>query len=372
MNFIEESDDESSKSDDEKTQDTLKAILTDNIDDWKWPCFEEYFDQLNCSMQRKVMIESINICPFVVIYPRKGNSYVELSSQLLINVLRKILPKFNKSVENNECIKPTVAARDLFHALEKLKDTLETLTDMDGNVYLKRLIQFVEKEFKQTITNRKKMITNKMVSYKMLWVFYTENLEIWYRCAISGQQIGGIITSTKQTKFGFRIYIDAINYDSVGFKHCQLERDIDMFEGEVSFSDLPVVPIELSTAQDFLKESIIANGKQFFNLASGHHFMSYEGPLLRERNMRIEKFKADGRVMIDLQSFATMNPGYNMGYSQPPNKCDVKMLKEKNIYIKANDINKDSNYFLAPALVYGFSFTVKEWGLFEVSKFSDI
>ncbi|CAG8667864.1 10953_t:CDS:2, partial [Scutellospora calospora] len=250
-----------------------------------------------------------------------------------------------------------------------------SLTDVEGKVYLKRLIRFIEKEYKQTIKNRERMVTSKAVSYEMLWVFYTENLDIWYRCAMSGQQVGGIITSTQQfehPQYCFRVYIDVIEYDGVGFKHCKLERDIDKFDGEVSFSDLPVVPFEHSTAQDFLKESIIANGKQFFELSSGHHFMSYEGPLVRERNLRIEKFKADGRVMIDLQSFATMNPDYNMGNSKPPNKCDVKMLKEKNTYIKTNELHKDSNYFLASALVYGFSFSVKEWGLFEVSKFSDI
>ncbi|CAG8717790.1 12139_t:CDS:2, partial [Racocetra fulgida] len=155
-------------------------------------------------------------------------------------------------------------------------------------------------------------------------------------------------------------------------QHCQIVREIDRFNGEVSFSDLPVVPIELSTAQDFLKENIIANGKQFFNFASGHHFMSYEGPLLRERCMWVEKVRADGRIMIDLQSFATMNPEYSMGNAKPPNKCDIKMLNEKNTYIKLNELHQDSNYFLAPAVVYGFSFTIKEWGLFEISKVSDI
>ncbi|CAG8833548.1 22318_t:CDS:2, partial [Cetraspora pellucida] len=138
------------------------------------------------------------------------------------------------------------------------------------------------------------------------------------------------------------------------------------------FSDLPVVPIKLSTAEEFLKENIITNGKQFFKLTQGNNYMNYEGPLLRVRNMRIEKIRADGRVMIDIQSFSTMNPDYPMDDDKPPNKCDIKMFNEKDTYLKTDELVKDDNYFLAPAVVYGFSFTVKEWGLFEISKFSDI
>ncbi|CAG8780447.1 7817_t:CDS:2 [Dentiscutata erythropus] len=329
--------------------DAFKVILNDR-EDWKWPCFDEY--RSRNGLERRVRIESINIDPFVVVYPRDGYPYVELSSQKLIKILRDILPS-NKILVNND-------------------NQNESVTDLESNIHLKRLIRFLEHEYKKTIKNREKMITNKIVSYDMLWVFYTENLDVWYRCNISGQQVGGVIVSAQDNGISFLIKIKVIEYDGVGYKFCHINREIDYFKGEVSFSDLPVVPSELSTAQDFLKENIIANGKQFFRLASGHHLMNYEGPLLRERYMRIEKVKSDGRVMIDLQSFATMNPEYQMGFAKPPNKCDVKMLKEKNTYIQTNDLHKDSNYFLAPAVVYGFGFSVKEWGLFEVSKFSDV
>ncbi|CAG8618723.1 1810_t:CDS:1, partial [Scutellospora calospora] len=114
--FIEKSD--------EKTQDTFKTIVVDDKEDWKWPCFEEFYNEWTDKMERKVMIESINIDPFVVIYPRDGNPYVELSSQFLIKILRNVLPKFNKKLEDNDNDKPTINARDLFHALEKLRDAV--------------------------------------------------------------------------------------------------------------------------------------------------------------------------------------------------------------------------------------------------------
>ncbi|CAG8607537.1 5732_t:CDS:2 [Racocetra fulgida] len=352
----------------EKTEDSSMSTLVVDKDDWKWPCFDEWYDEHYDKMERRVKVESINIIPFVVIYPRNGKPYVEVSSPKLMKILRDILPNKNTFDEvDDDNPKVSVKAQELFHVMEKLKDTIQNTTDLENVVNLKRLVRFLEQEFKQTIKAREIMIAHKKVSYDMLWVFYTEKLE----------QIGGIISSVEEKvlrtgKKIFKIYINMIKYDGVGFKRCQIERIIEYFNGDVSFSDLPVVPIKLSTAEEFLKESIIENGKHFFKLTQGNNYMNYEGPLLRVRNMYIEKIRADGRVMIDIQSFSTMNPDYPMGNDKPPNKCDIKMSKEKDSYLKTDDLDKDESYFLAPAVVYGFSFTIKEWGLFEVSKFSDI
>ncbi|CAG8702911.1 14001_t:CDS:2 [Funneliformis caledonium] len=67
-----------------------------------------------------------------------------------------------------------------------------------------------------------------------------------------------------------------------------------------------------------------------------------------------------------------MNPNYQMGNALPPNKCDIELLGEKGVYLNEGEIHQKANYQLAPALVYGFSFALKEWGQFEVLKFSEI
>ncbi|CAG8489803.1 5040_t:CDS:2 [Racocetra fulgida] len=332
----------------EKAEDSTMSALVVDKDDWKWPCFDEWYDNYYGKMERRIKVESISIIPFVVIYPRNDKPYVEVSSPQLIEILRDILPNKKPFDEIDDDDKPKVAikAQDLFLVLEKLKDAiifnqfnqiLDIMTDLESTVHLKRLVRFLEQEFKQTIKAREVMIAHKKVS----------------RCALSGQQVGGIISSVDEVvtcagKF-FKINIKVIKYDGVGFKRCQIERIIEYFNGDVSFSDLPVVPIKLSTAEEFLKENIIANGKQFFKLTQGNNYMNYEGPLLRVRNMYIEKIRADGRVMIDIQSFSAMNPDYPMDDDKPPNKCDIKMFKEKDTYLKTDDLDKD-----------------------EISKFSDI
>ncbi|CAG8808924.1 31207_t:CDS:2, partial [Racocetra persica] len=136
----------------EKTEDSSMSTLVVDKDDWKWPCFDEWYDEHYDKMERRVKVESINIIPFVVIYPRNGKPYVEVSSPKLMKILRDILPN---------------------------KNTFDEVDDDNPKsiVNLKRLVRFLEQEFKQTIKAREVMIAHKKVSYDMLWVFYTEKLE---------------------------------------------------------------------------------------------------------------------------------------------------------------------------------------------------
>ncbi|CAG8820183.1 17290_t:CDS:1, partial [Racocetra persica] len=76
----------------EKTEDSSMSTLVVDKDDWKWPCFDEWYDEYYGKMERRVKVESINIIPFVVVYPRNDKPYVEVSSPQLMKILRDILP----------------------------------------------------------------------------------------------------------------------------------------------------------------------------------------------------------------------------------------------------------------------------------------
>lgn len=99
------------------------------------------------------------------------------------------------------------------------------------------------------------------------------------------------------------------------------------------------------------------------------------------------KENAAGRVMIDVANFAKMNPGYRMGNARPAvgtfrtpadfSKGPRKSRFEENERILdfASPISEtisDENLIFAPAIVYGFSFALKQWGSFAVRGFSEI
>ncbi|CAG8528068.1 1381_t:CDS:2 [Racocetra fulgida] len=153
--------------------------------------------------------------------------------------------------------------------------------------------------------------------------------------------------------------------------------DNEYFDGEVDFSYLPVVLREYDDNDNqMLKDEISRQGQMFVEISRRQNcFMNYNGSLLRWKEvngcMKVEKTMANGRVIIDLQSFATMNPGYGMGNARPPNRCDIELLTRKGDYIKLDQIDEDF-YLLTPAVVYGFSFALKEWGQLEVLGLSRI
>ncbi|CAG8676600.1 41470_t:CDS:2 [Gigaspora margarita] len=99
--------------------------------------------------------------------------------------------------------------------------------------------------------------------------------------------------------------------------------------------------------------------------------MNYEGLLYPEK-IEEEKIRVNGRVMIDLKTFATMNPKYDMGDAKLPDKSQIELNHRNRIYLKHNELFNENNYFLATGFVYGFSFALKKWGKFEVSKLTPI
>ncbi|CAG8541372.1 6132_t:CDS:2 [Cetraspora pellucida] len=309
---------------------------------WKWSCFDEWPGKYGV-VERHAKVDSIQskAVPFTVVYPRNDKTYIELNSEKLIRILRDLLPDNRNMLKD----KPKVNALNLYHIMDELSDIAESHSDPKTKCHLSHLIRFLEEEHKEL-----KKIHNSIIS-----------------SATEKEDDNG--------KY-FEITIMMVDCDGSGFRRCKISRKIRDFDEHRSFSDLPVVPFRFSNACDLLKETIIKHGSRFFELALGNRFMQYEGTLMRMRVingcMQVEKLKSDGRVMIDLQSFATMNPSYEMGNARPPNKCDFELFCEKGIYLNKDEIRHENNHFLAPAVVYGFSFALKEWGQFEISKFSDI
>ncbi|CAG8724418.1 26398_t:CDS:2 [Dentiscutata erythropus] len=335
---------------------------------WKWPCFEEWFSREKHRMERKEKDKVVKqSAPFQVVYSVERDSiprtFVELSFQPLIMILQKIIPG-NSAIFDKE---PQINAQVLYHVMEKLRTEnaeLEKASNLtDEKKYMNSLIKFLEQEYEQTNILRARMINNNVVSFDMLW---------WLCGTISSTSV--TFDLFKQQKV-FLINIKVIDYDGIGFKRCNIYRKIGYFEGEVNFSSLPVMPSQFCKVRNRLTEIITENGKKFFELASGRHFKNYNGSLLRWKKvgncMEVEKMNSDGRVMIDLQSFAVMNPDYPMENALPPNKCDIELLANNRVYLEKEKINQ-VDYLHAPALVYGFSFALKEWGQFEVSKFTDV
>ncbi|KAF0470661.1 P-loop containing nucleoside triphosphate hydrolase protein [Gigaspora margarita] len=334
--------------------------------------FEENYKSFEEIYENHKMFRRETNSKFHVVYSKQGDfpqTYVELIFKPLIVILRKILPN------NSELLNPVpkVDVRDLFHVMDELRNTAtKNVENSINKKSLNTLIKFLEQEFDKIYKAREIMLRDGKVSFSMLWVFYIPNSEVFYQCDKSGVKLGGIISSvTYNGSQYFIIYINVINYDGIGFKHCTIIRTINYFRGEKSFTEFTELSVILSSFINIsnFKRDVIESGKRFFSCYSGtNKYMNYEGLLY----LGEEKIRVNGRVMIDLKTFATMNPKHDMGNDRLPDKNQIELNHKNGIYLKRNELFNENNYFLATGFVYGFSFALKKWGKFEVSKLTPI
>lgn len=268
----------------------------------------------------------------------------------------------------------------------------------EGKVHLKHLLRFMEKEYRDVPIRVQRMREEKRVAWDVLWAFLPRGSTVVYSCDHSRELLHAVVSANYyEFVMGqgwlFLLELDIWEFDGVSYKKCEIRRQIRKYEGERSFVSLPVSPMEMYDhlgTPDMLEQRFLDNGKRYLDLTmrSSHRFMHYTGPLFQQRLVgncfQLFKENADGRVMIDQTSFAKMNPDYPMGNAQPPTGSKFWVCRDDDNFMfeAPAELSTDSsmdesevpekNLIFAPGIVYGFSFTLKQWGAFAINGFRDI
>jgi DNA polymerase III delta prime subunit len=247
-----------------------------------------------------------------------------------------------------------------------------------AKIHVGHLLRFLEKEYKDTRNRYERMKQDGTASWAMLWAFLPPGEKVYYHCQFSGQELCGIVRLRhySQSPCGkvLRVELNVMDYDGKSYRACNVSRQILEFQEERSFNSLSVCPLRFAKQREQMEAAFLANGKRFYELSvKPNSFVHFKGPLIRlefipgTKSQHLVKHKADGRVMIDLRSFARMNPGYDMGNATPPTAYDLVCGLQD-----SDNLPDDESLQLAPALVYGFAFSTKHWGCFPVTGFSKI
>jgi hypothetical protein len=374
-------------------------------EDWEWPIFDEWFSPETHSKQRKRRIAEVEENQdnqenaFEVAYLKQEGDWpdemtVTLFSPHLVEVMSKCLPKMRAlhlvEIEMGEFFarerladtaNPRISGNQLFLAMDTIRnykiEQSETSVAAIAKLHLRHLLRFLEKEFKDTQAQYDRMKWECSTSWSMLWAFLPPGEKVYYHCQISGEQCYGIVHGCDYDK-NWRIFsakLEVMDYNGQSYHACTVSCQIPEFEDERSFNSLDVCPMSFVKQRKQMEDTFLANGKRFYELSvkQNNCFMLFEGPLLRyevlpeTRHKQVVKHKADGRVMIDFWSFVKMNPRYHMGNASPPaSSYRMSGLQD------SSKLPDDEKLRLAPAIVYGFSFSIKKWGCFPVIGFSEI
>lgn len=371
-----------SKSSKSKTREVKKKVKDD---DWEWPIYDTWWSDVTYRMVRKLRAKEKgkhSSAPFEVSYEqRKGwpdEVSVTLSSKSLIRVTKECLPKQS---EHLLIEKPLINGKNMFVALNAFQEAYKSIADDEqalGRHHLKHLVRFLEKEYKDTIVHFDRAKRERKVSWGLLWAFLHKGEKVYYKCALTGETLQGIVKychyfSSHQGRH-LRVAFRSSNWNGVKYVKCRGSVTIDEFQSEKSFEAIGMCPMSILEGAEVarLEAMFLRNGRKFYDIVRrGSSYLQYQGPRLRMvlngACWQLKKQKADGRVMADLLSFARMNPDYPLENAGPPTCCGPRSLS-----CEETEAPSDEELMLAPAVVYGFSFANKQWGGFDVNGFSGI
>jgi len=158
-------------------------------------------------------------------------------------------------------------------------------------------------------------------------------------------------SSTYSGKYA-QVEIRILKTNGTKFSYTNHYFRIPYFMGTRKIASLPVKPLD-----DENLDELMRRGKIYKDYAIGQHYLTYKGVLVW-RGWNTWKVKADGRCMIDIKTFAHMNPNSNFT-SMGDKEEDVVDIPDKDLW-------------LTWPTVAGFSFNAKQWGEFVISNLTPV
>ncbi|KAL3691837.1 hypothetical protein R1sor_005488 [Riccia sorocarpa] len=370
--------------------------------EWE-PCIVENVMYMGLSTVRKMEKDEDDIDPddnpFVIIYKKDNEKQLpwpeelrfEVSSQHLVKILKKHLT-FQENVFCNE--RPEVPGRDIFVHIDSLSIEDAGIKEehlSKAQLHLDLLVKHVKKEYKDVSPRLKRMKEEKLVSFDMLWAFLHRGQRVVYKCEYTNASLCAKVSEKVQYKRkGKRcmalVLLKVYYYNGQKYVSFNIAREIVEFGGERVFETLPVCPIGMmSKWEHVLEAEFIQHGRKYYEIViqQSYRYMNYQGAMHRVKSRHRSgpyasgQVNADGRVMIDTHSFFSTNPGFKMFQEDPrtrkfggPSEFDDQS-QDFDSSVAPKELS-DKKLMLAPGVVLGFSFALRQWGIFSVGGFSEV
>jgi len=235
------------------------------------------------------------------------------------------------------------------------------------NNVLEPIVDYLEWEYEEETAVLDAMIANGEVLYDGLW--YLFKLESRFITHEYDEPVGALVTTRDYefNAFGGSFRVNGTHVTSNGRQLSYIAGSyiLGSYSGLRDIKNLRVRPMTEDEHAYLHKRGLI-----FREVALGSHYKQYDGNMFFSSGWATEKFKANGRVMVDPTNFSRFNADYraqffvhatapaNDGYQQ----ANVNEMKEI----------PDKQVFTCVPTISGFSLTVKRWGQMHVKYLADI
>eukprot|EP01125_Pyxidicula_operculata_P013107 TRINITY_DN4339_c2_g1_i1.p1 TRINITY_DN4339_c2_g1~~TRINITY_DN4339_c2_g1_i1.p1 ORF type:complete len:722 (+),score=165.77 TRINITY_DN4339_c2_g1_i1:12-2177(+) len=250
---------------------------------------------------------------------------------------------------------PELEAYQLVVFLNQFKERIESYGSTHPLAYL---VEWLTNEYKGFTKRIDEMLSENLITFGTLWYIFSKGTKVYKFDSASECYVGTEVSSFqyKTTMFNEIFIINGTVIQSNGSKFVSTQKSfiIPQFSGTRKLSDLPIRLMD-----DKVYQELQERGKKFVEYGTGSYFMNYTGNIFRKTWWSITYFKADGRIMVDGQSFRRMNPNYRHE--------DYTGSQVGSATNNILDTISEENYYKTWPTLYGFSFVSKKWGEINVS-----
>lgn len=293
-----------------------------------------------------------------------------VNPQPLRQLLKDVIGNYPSDPIDVDDVQISSPYHSLFHYRKQLEEVgqkrFEDSGDSQSLEQLKLLLGWIRTNFELEIAAHERCLssTSKAVAYDKLWTLFTPGT-IVHAKANNHHRLFRVVNywydDDDDEAPGFNLNTDFVDYDGESFGNRRIDLCIRKYGGTREISANEVQPLEFVEDAAEIRETLLARGKKFAELASGQHFMEYKGIALKRNPQcpgRYLRFDATGRVMIDCRTFHRLDAN------------DVIWVK--NFDKDHGEGLNEEDMLLANAVVRGYSMAAKKFLEFEVEKISPI
>ncbi|CAE6527987.1 unnamed protein product [Rhizoctonia solani] len=232
---------------------------------------------------------------------------------------------------------------------------------------IKLVYEFIMAEFQKVEEKLGKLTADGMISWKLLWAFLRRGQRLETIHSTTGEKLGFIMTgwdydTDRNGKPVFEISGRWLQWTGHRYAEQEITRRISEFAGLKKSADLSVR--HLST-ESF--EELMSRGRTYAKFAGIHH-LNYTSNIIQGDR----KFRAEGRLMVDVASYRRMNPNADHWDYDDPRHFSSRRARENMASSRTTITEDDEDLILLPPTLHGYSFVAKTWGEILVEHLSPV
>ncbi|KAF2145589.1 uncharacterized protein K452DRAFT_243751 [Aplosporella prunicola CBS 121167] len=252
---------------------------------------------------------------------------IVVQSPLLKKVLGKVLQNYPGVTTSLDRLEFTAPFTPFVHRWEALGEARAKESDPETKEHVELLWEVLEKELRDTISEKQDLLAHGVVTYKACWTIFEPGALIYHNddgvdrayFLQNGDYVCGNCPA-------YVLNVQSIDFDGEQFGHVTSSLRIPAFAGTTQITRLSAFPLAFHPEPELVKKNMVSRG-QLFEAYKGYHFKAYEGIAFGYGPWGIVRYTVNSRIIIDTYGWNRFNPNQRVRVSRiKPAGTDISIL----------------------------------------------